>query len=71
MMKPHLKRLLSAAIGKNIMMLHNGEVLVDGQLLDFDSIYAYVMCPAGTGAFMIDAYEAIMVEVAQKVELTA
>jgi hypothetical protein len=71
MMKPHLKRLLKAAIGKNIVMLHNGEVLVDGQLLNFDSTYAYVMCPAGTGAFMIDAYEAIVVEIEQKVELAA
>jgi hypothetical protein len=71
MMKPHLKRLLKAAIGKNIVMLHNGEVLVDGQLLNFDSTYAYVMCPTGTGAFMIDAYEAIVVEVAQTVELAA
>jgi hypothetical protein len=69
MMKPHLKRLLKAAIGKNIVMLHNGEILVDGQLLAFDSEYAYVMCPNGTGAFMIEAYEAIVVQVEQKVEL--
>lgn len=70
-MKPHLKRLLEAAIGKNIVMLHNGEVLVDGQLLYFDSTYAYVMCPTGTGAFMIEVYEAIVVEIEQKVELAA
>ena len=71
MMKPHLKRMLKAAIGKNILMMHNGETLVDGQLVAFDNIYAYVMCPNGTGAFMIDAYEAIVVAIEQAVVLDA
>lgn len=71
MMKPHLKRLLKAAIGKNILMMHNGETLVDGQLVAFDNTYAYVMCPNGTGAFMIEAYEAIVVAIEQAVVLDA
>ena len=37
MMKPHLKRMLKAAIGKNILMMHNGQTLVDGQLVAFDN----------------------------------
>jgi len=69
MMKPHLKRMLKAAIGKNILMMHNGETLVDGQLVAFDNTYAYVMCPNGTGAFMIEAYEAIVVAIEQAVVL--
>ena len=68
-MKPHLKRMLKAAIGKNILMMHNGETLVDGQLVAFDNTYAYVMCPNGTGAFMIEAYEAIVVAIKQAVVL--
>ncbi|HNQ55036.1 MAG TPA: hypothetical protein PKG66_06465 [Methanothrix sp.] len=71
MMKPHLRRMLKAAIGKNILMMHNGETLVDGQLVAFDNTYAYVMCPNGTGAFMIEAYEAIVVEIEQAVVLDA
>lgn len=71
MMKPHLKRMLKAAIGKNILLMYNGETVVDGQLLSFDSQYVYVMNADGVGAFMIDAYEAIVVQVEQKVELTA
>lgn len=71
MMRPHLKRMLKAAIGKNICMMHNGETMVDGQLVAFDNTYAYVMCPAGTGAFMIEAYEAIVVQIEQQVELVA
>jgi len=71
MMKPHLKRMLKAAIGKNILMMHNGETLVDGQLVAFDNTYAYVMCPNGTGAFMIEAYEAIVVAIEQAVVLDA
>ena len=70
MMKPHLKRMLKAAIGKNILMMHNGETLVDGQLVAFDNTYAYVMCPNGTGAFMIEAYEAIVVAIEQAVVLS-
>jgi len=71
MMKPHLKRMLKAAIGKNILMMHNGDTLVDGQLVAFDNTYAYVMCPNGTGAFMIEAYEAIVVAIEQAVVLDA
>ena len=71
MMKPHLKRMVKAAIGKNILLMYNGETVVDGQLLSFDSQYVYVMNADGVGAFMIDAYEAIVVQVEQKVELTA
>lgn len=62
MMKPHLRRMLKAAIGKNILMMHNGETLVDGQLVAFDNTYAYVMCPNG---------EAIVVAVEQAVVLDA
>jgi hypothetical protein len=68
-MKPHLRRMLKAAINKNICMMHNGETIVDGQLIAFDDTYCYVMCPTGTGAFMIDAYEALVVEIEQAVEL--
>lgn len=70
-MKPHLRRMLKAAIGKNILMMHNGETLVDGQLVAFDDTYAYVMYPNGTGAFMIEAYEAIVVAIEQAVVLDA
>lgn len=70
-MKPHLKRMLKAAIGKNILLMYNGETVVDGQLLSFDSQYVYVMNADGVGAFMIDAYDAIVVQVEQQVELVA